>query len=101
MTQQDKDYLDLMCKGLRAEIKSISDFHELKFCQVIEPKLDEIIEHQKESNGKLLTVDKETKFAQWVQSHPKLSTTFFILSICGIVIAVNFFGFKEIIDLLK
>lgn len=101
MNPQDKEYWDAKFGGIKAEINSFTEFFEFRLDKVIEPKIDEIIIHQKETNGKFSQVDEKTKFAQWIQSRPILSTVFFILSISVIIVVLNIIGLKEIIQLLK
>jgi len=85
-----KELLDAKFTGIKAEIKAGNDF--------ITYKLDEVINHQKESNGRLCKQEDNTRFARWIELHPKMSIIFFILSIAIIVIVVNITGLKTIIE---
>jgi len=71
MTPQDKQLLDEMLRGVRAEIKAN---HELMMLQ-----LGQILEQTKKTNGRVTKLELETGIGRWFERKPIRFTLLFIL----------------------
>ena len=78
-TQKDdiKEVVELKLTGFKAEIKAGADLHSYK--------LDELIDYQKKQNGKIRTLEKETRIFRLIHRNPKASFIIGGLCILGIV----------------
>ena len=75
MNKDDKDYLDLAFKGMKADLRS--DLNMVGY------KVDELIEYQKIQNGRLGKLEKETRIYRLINRNPKISGAIIILIIIG------------------
>jgi len=75
MNKDDKDYLDLAFKGMKADIKA--DLNMVGY------KVDELIEYQKIQNGRIGKLEKETRIFRLIHRNPKISGAIIILIIIG------------------
>jgi len=88
MRREDKEYLDEVAKGIRAEIKASAD--------MINIQLQGIIVRQDKANGTMERVDKETRFAQFVQKRPVISCMVFFVCVTIAVVFVDTFSLGDI-----
>jgi len=89
MRKEDKEYLDLLIRGLKAEVTSCHD--------IINYKLDEVIKHQIEQNDRTGKLEDYTQFAQWVQKRPRIAILSLIALVVFFVFIANVFEIGEII----
>ena len=91
MRKDDKDYLDEVARGIRAEIKASSDM--LNYC------LQDIIKRQDVTNNRIYKIEASTRIARWVQAHPRITTTIVVGIIILFVTLANVFDIGEIIKI--
>ena len=75
MNKDDKDYLDLAFKEMRADLKA--DLNMVGY------KVDELIKYQKIQNGRIDCLEKETRIFRLIHRNPKISGAIIILIIIG------------------
>ena len=99
MRREDKEYLDLVAMGIRAELKALSEMQQ--HCT------GEITQRQDITNGNVKEIDKrcedlncKTKYAQWIQRNPAKTIIASILLIAIIIVMVTAFGLKEIFQFI-
>ena len=91
MRQDDKDYLDEVAKGIRVEIKALADITNLG--------MEQIISRQDKANGTLVTLEKETRLARYIQTHPRLATMLFVVCMIVVIVIIDTFSLGEVIRL--
>lgn len=84
-----KEILDANFKAVRAEMKADRDIFGLK--------LDEIICHQKATNGRVEMLEKQTWFFRMVHRNPKVTITVCIILFFGVVFLID----KDLLEILK
>ena len=82
-----KELFEAKLMGIKAEIRAGYDITNLQ--------LKQVIQHQKETNGKLKIVHKETSFSRWCYRNAVWAISLF----CGSVVLIIIFH-KEIIQIL-
>ena len=81
-----KEWIELHSKGIKAEVKARND--------VLEFKLDKVIEHQKLTNGRIGVLESETRIVRFFSKYPKMA----ILVVLGFVFLFNI---NEILDIIN
>ena len=70
MTPQDKQLIDEMMKGIRAEIRSNYELQRIQ--------LNQILEQTKKTNGRVTKIELETGIGRWFERKPIRFTLLFI-----------------------
>lgn len=60
----------------------------------------EIIEHQKETNGRVSILGKETAIFRWAYKHPRSAILIMVLLLAGVVALGIFLGIDNIINVI-
>jgi len=60
----------------------------------------EIIQHQKETNGRVTILEKETAVFRWAYKHPKSAILIAVLILAGVVAISVFLGIDNIIKMI-
>jgi hypothetical protein len=92
MRAEEKELINEKFSGL----KSLLNAH----FENVNDRLDDVIEHQKKSNGRIDLLETETTFFRWVNRNPKLALFLTILIIAGIIFLSIHIGIKDVIKLL-
>lgn len=87
--EQIKELLLLHQQAINANIKAGNDMIELK--------LQEVIKHQKETNGRVNYLEQQTKFARLIQEYPKISFTVLVL----FILVIGVIGAGGVYELIK
>ncbi len=73
-----RELLEAKLSGFKAELKSGMDMQTYK--------LDELIDYQKEQNGRIGKLEKETSFFRLIHNHPRISTIVSAILILGMTL---------------
>lgn len=88
-----KELLDAKLKGLKAEVSSGYD--------ILIYKVDEILKHQKETNGQVKIIKKETTFYRWCHRNYKTAIVMGIILISIIIYGITEIGIVGLLKLAK
>lgn len=87
-TSYQKLYFEGMAKHINAQFDNVHD------------KLDEIIEHQKETNGRVTKLEKDTVVFRWIHRHPVPTVIILAILTAGIIALGYLFGYEYLIKLI-
>jgi hypothetical protein len=73
-----RELMEVKLSLVKAEVTSGND--------IIISKLDEVINHQKKTNGRVTKLEEDIKAVQWIKKNPKLS----IIISAAFIFAVTF-----------
>lgn len=90
-----KEYLDEMKLGIHAR----QDAQATIIDEVVLPKLNNIEDHVKLTNGRVTTLETQTIFIRWVGRNAKLGAAIFIGSIIIIDILTEGLSLMDLINL--
>lgn len=84
--------LDNTIKGFSLQMGSFEERNSLK--------QNEIIEHQKETNGRITRLENETRIYRWATNNPKLAVGIAIILIVGIAALKQASVFSNLISIM-
>lgn len=63
-------------------------------------KHEEMIAHQKETNGRVLKLEKETRIIRWAFNNPKSAVVLLAVIVAGVVVIGSIIPFESLLKLL-
>jgi len=87
-----KDYMDRSIKGFSEQL---GQFEERNAHQH-----HEIIDHQKETNGRVTCLENETRVFRWASRNPKTAILVSVLLLAGVVALGVFLGIDNLLKII-
>jgi len=97
--KRDQITMRLMQRQLDSTIKGFS-VQLAQFEERNARQHNDIVKHQKETNGRVLSLENETRIFRWASNNPKIAVGIVILLFVGIAAVKEFSVFSNLISIM-